>query len=138
MRYRRVSYRYAEVVRAVGPRPLGDLRQLLALRVLADTAWRPPTDVYQAPEGLVVKTELAGVSENDVEVDLYADTLVIRGVRQNDPLPGEARYHSAEIRYGPFHVEVPLPCAVDADRARARYECGFLIVDLPCPRAGGA
>lgn len=138
MRYRRVSYRYAEVVRGVGPRPLGDLLQVLTVRVLADTTWHPPTDVYEAPDGLIVKAELAGVNDDDLEVNLYADTLVVQGVREGERLPGEARFHCAEIRYGPFRVEVPLPCVVDPDGATARFERGFLIVHLPCPRVRGA
>jgi HSP20 family protein len=136
MRYRRVSYRYAEVVRSVGLRPLGDLWQVLALRALADTVWRPPADIYETPDALYVRAELAGVSDDDVEVALYADTLVIEGVRQNEPLPKGSRYHCAEIRYGPFRIEVPLPYPVDADRATAHYERGFLTVQLPLQQAG--
>lgn len=134
MRYRRVSYRYAEVVRGIGPQPLGSLWQLRVWGTMADTSWRPPTDVYETPDGFVAKVELGGLSEDDIEVAIYADTLVVQGVRQSDPLPGEARYHAAEIRYGSFRVEVPLPCPVEADQATARYERGFLTVRFPrCP-----
>lgn len=134
MRYRRVSYRYAEVVRRVVVPTPGALWPSRGWSALADPSWRPPTDVYETPSGLVAKVELAGMSEDDIEVAVYADTLVVQGVRQSDSLPGEARYHAAEIRYGHFRVEVPLPCPVEADRAAARYERGFLTVEFPrCP-----
>lgn len=109
---------------------------LLAVRALADTIWRPPADVFETSEGLFVRAELAGVSDDDVEVALYADTLVIEGVRSLDPLPSGARFHRAEIRYGQFRLEVPLPCPVDADRATARLERGFLTVQLPLHKTG--
>lgn len=138
MRYRRVRYRYAEVVRAIGPRPLGDLWQVQAYLALADTVWRPPADVYETSDSVYVRIELAGVNDDDVQVSLYADTLVVEGQRQYEPLPTGARYHAAEIRYGPFRLEVPLPCPVDADRATARYERGFLVVQLPLQKAGAS
>ena len=43
----------------------------------------------------------------------------------------DARYHGAEIRYGPFRLEVSLPSAIDRDRVTARYEGGFLCASLP-------
>src|SRR5579871_5236468 len=72
--------------------------------------WRPPTDVYETPNRVVVKMELAGVPEEAIDITLYADRLVVSGARHDTP-PGGARdagdspehvsYLEARIHYGP-------------------------------------
>jgi len=57
---------------------------------------------------------------------------VVSGERLDDHKRGEAvYYHEAQIRYGPFRVEVFIPSPVDREAVMARYENGFLWVDLP-------
>jgi len=92
-------------------------------------AWRPPTDVYETDEAVVVRVEIAGLRPEDVMVALHDRWLVISGYR-HDPTPKVA-YHQLEIHYGGFHVEIHLPWALDADAAQAVYRDGFLIVTLP-------
>ncbi len=92
-------------------------------------AWRPPTDVYETDEAVVVRVEIAGLKPEDVMVALHDRWLVISGYR-HDPTPKVA-YHQLEIHYGEFHVEVYLPWALDADGAQAVYRDGFLVVTLP-------
>ncbi|WP_376788883.1 Hsp20/alpha crystallin family protein [Thermoflexus sp.] len=92
-------------------------------------AWRPPTDVYETDEAVVVRVEIAGLRPEDVMVALHDRWLVISGYR-HDPTPKVA-YHQLEIHYGEFHVEVYLPWALDADAAQATYRDGFLMVTLP-------
>ncbi len=80
----------------------------------------------------MVKIELAGMKEEEIEVTLYADALVVSGQRHDDHKhePG-IYYHEAQIRYGPFSVEVFITSPVDREAVTARYENGFLWVDLP-------
>lgn len=91
--------------------------------------WRPPTDVYETDEAIVVRVELAGMKESDFAIELQHRLLVISGGRY-DPSPKMA-YHQMEIRYGEFHVEVYLHWPVDAASIEAVYENGFLHVKLP-------
>ncbi|MCS7251583.1 MAG: Hsp20/alpha crystallin family protein [Anaerolineae bacterium] len=93
------------------------------------SAWRPPTDVYETDEAVVIRVEIAGLRPEDVWVALHGRCLVISGYRQ-DPTPKVA-YHQLEIHYGEFHVEVDLPWVLDADTAQAVYRDGFLNVILP-------
>jgi HSP20 family protein len=99
--------------------------------------WSPNTDIYDTPEGLVVKVELPGVPSNNVQVQLAEGKMVIEGVRR-DPYCGATsagyRFRQMEIEYGPFRRVVPLPYAVDAKSASARVEGGFLEVRLPRAR----
>lgn len=131
MRYRRLSYRYAEIVSELGPGPLGDPWRARLPVTLARTYWRPPVDLYETETALIVKTEVAGMAEEDFDVLLYEDTLVIEGTRPWEQPAEETRFHAVEVRYGPFRVEVPIRVPVDRDRVEARYERGFLVVTLP-------
>ena len=92
-------------------------------------AWRPPTDVYETDEAVVVRAEVAGMQETDFSVALTDRMLVITGVRQ-DPCPKVA-YHQMEVRYGEFRTEVYLHWAVEKEGIEAVYADGFLQVTLP-------
>lgn len=97
--------------------------------------WRPLTDVYETPDALLVKMELAGVAEDAIEITVYADHLVVTGSRpQHDPnqaLGSQVSFHEAQIHYGPFRAEVRLPRAVDGQRVTASLDRGFLLITLP-------
>ena len=91
--------------------------------------WRPPTDVYEIEEALVVRVEIAGMRENDFTVSLEDRLLSVRGSR---PDSAERRaYYQMEIPFGEFVTEVDLPFAVVADEIEATYRDGFLRIVLP-------
>jgi HSP20 family protein len=90
--------------------------------------WRPPTDVYETDEAVVVRVEVAGMKESDFVVSLQGRLLTVAGTR-NDPCPKVA-YHQMEVRYGEFRVEVYLHWAVDPEAITATYVDGFLQVKL--------
>jgi HSP20 family protein len=137
MRYRQLRYRYALIVGGGQPRPLGELRPGERLGVtVAQPRWRPAADVCESPTGIDVTVELAGADQDDLEVLLYEDAVVIQGRRRLPTCQPGGVYHVAEIRQGPFRVEVPLPAAVDAARVDARFEQGLLRVSLPRAGAG--
>jgi HSP20 family protein len=91
--------------------------------------WRPPTDVYETDESVVVKVEIAGLKEGEFEVSLANRVLTIFGSRRESA--AKLSYQQMEIRYGRFLTEVRLPCSVEAQRTEAVYEDGFLRVTLP-------
>jgi HSP20 family protein len=96
------------------------------------TEWRPPTDIHETGSAILVKMELAGMREEDIDVTLYEDALVVCGRRQDDAdHESEMSYHEAQIHYGPFRAEILLPTQVRRDAVEARYENGFLRVTLP-------
>ncbi len=128
MRFRQLSIRYHELV-PEGPRLFGDPWMLVFPVPLARPEWRPPVDYCETAEELAVKVEVAGMSEEDFEIVLYQDVLVIQGDRRWRS--SEGRYHLAEIRHGPFRLELPIPSILDRERVTARYDRGFLRVVLP-------
>ena len=137
LHYRRVTYRYTNTGANLDQlfRRIWELNRQQAWT--QTVRWRPPTDVLETGPGLVVKIELAGVREDDVEITLFDDVLVVAGQRREEYPEGvdcraqECRYHESDVRYGEFRAEVYLPLAVDADRVTARYDDGFLYVTLP-------
>lgn len=94
--------------------------------------WRPPVDIHETPDALLMKVELAGMREDDIEITLYSNALVIAGRRDDDVEHDDTLcYHEAQVRYGPFRAEVLLPAPVRQDAVKATYENGFLRVRLP-------
>ena len=130
MRYRRLTYRYA-TVRSGQAAPFGDLWSTGPLRLLVQTRWRPDADTIETASALEITVDLAGVQEDDFEVQLFDDVIVVEGRRRLPPGPEEAVSHAAAIRRGPFRVAVPLPARVDAERVDAWYDRGLLRITLP-------
>ncbi len=91
--------------------------------------WRPPTDVYEREDEVVVRVEIAGMNESDFAISLEQNALVVRGVR---PDTNERRaYHQMEINFGEFFTAVEIQMAIDTEHVQAEYQNGFLRVILP-------
>lgn len=131
MRYRRLSYRYTMVVRPGQILPSGDIWQSDRLRLLVQPRWRPDADTYETATTVEIMVDLAGVEEDELEVQLFEDVLVVEGRRQLPSCQEGAVYHAAGIRQGPFRVELPLPAPVDPERVEAHYDRGLLRITLP-------
>lgn len=105
--------------------------------VIAFPRWRPRADVTETAGSIVITVELAGVDPDEIDAALYEDALVVSGRRQ-PPGPGPGGvYHAAEIKYGPFRLEVGLPASVTYELRDARYDRGLLRLTLAKADAGG-
>jgi HSP20 family protein len=91
--------------------------------------WRPPTDVFETDDAVIVRVEIAGMREADFNVMLHEQLLIVTGVR-TDPSPKVA-YHQLEVRYGEFRTEVYLHWTVEQGGIAATDQDGFLVVTLP-------
>jgi HSP20 family protein len=91
--------------------------------------WRPPTDVYETDEAYVVRVEIAGMQNAELNISLEGRMMAIHGLRQ---VQGErAAYHRMEVRFGEFLSLVELPGDGDVERVNAAYDDGFLVVTIP-------
>jgi HSP20 family protein len=92
----------------------------------------PAVDVaYTAdPPRAIVTAELAGVAPEDLGLEIQGRTLILSGRRNPVTVEGDV-YQQVEIERGPFRRSVELGAEVQADQAKARYEDGMLIVELP-------
>lgn len=98
---------------------------------LQDQRWRPPVEVYETEEALVVSAEIAGIDERTLNVVVEDGMLSIRGERHDDRGSERRTYRETGIAYGPFGVDIYVPFAVDTDQAEASYQSGFLRIQLP-------
>jgi HSP20 family protein len=94
--------------------------------------WRPPTDVYETEESIVVRVEIAGMRDEDFTIELDGRLLSVRGVRPDSP--ARRAFHQMEIRFGEFSIELEMPAAVAAEKVGAVYNNGFLMLTLPKAR----
>lgn len=131
MRYRRVTYRSATLRIAAHSWPFGAALEHETLRLLVQARWRPAADVAETARSIEVTVDLAGVDEDDFEVQLFDNGLVVEGRRHLPSCSEDAVYHAAGIPQGLFRLELPLPARIDAERVEARYERGLLHVTLP-------
>lgn len=95
--------------------------------------WRPNADVFETATAFVVKVELPGMRDAEIEVLLDERSLRIRGRRTEERDARLQYYHQMGINYGPFEVEVFLARPVEHDQVSAEYDDGFLFVELPKP-----
>jgi HSP20 family protein len=95
-------------------------------------AWRPPTDIFETEEVIVVRVEVAGMQEDDFSIQLEGRVLTVRGVRVDT---AERRaYRQMEIPFGEFSLEVELTAQIYTDQVEATYRDGFLRIHLPKAR----
>jgi len=92
----------------------------------------PNVDVYYCgdPQRAVVKVDLAGVSLDEVGIEVGTRQLAVVGERQVQEMEGRV-YQQVEIPSGPFRRVVELQVDVDPERASATYEDGVLRIELP-------
>ena len=104
----------------------------LSLPALASqSGWAPNTDVYETPDSLVVKMEIAGISKDDLEITLNDRMLLVRGHRKDPCRQRRCSFRQMEIDYGHFERHIVIPRSVDGRRGRAQFDNGFLQIELP-------
>jgi HSP20 family protein len=114
----------------------GDVFERTGLR---GRGFSPSVDVYYAddPPRAVVKADLAGVEIDAVALEIRGRQLLIAGERRGEQAEGRL-YQQIEIEHGPFRRTVELGADVVADRAKASYQDGILVVEVPLARVDQA
>ncbi len=93
--------------------------------------WRPPIEVYETDDALVVTAEIGGLREEQIQVVVDENVMTIRGERSPEACEDRRTVHTMGILYGPFAADVYLPFAVDHEAITATYSDGMLQVRLP-------
>lgn len=94
------------------------------------TEGRLAIDVHESEKEIIVRSPIAGVRPEDVEVSVHGDMLTIRGRRHED-VELSTRPLVRECHWGAFSRSVILPAEVDAERIGATLKDGVLAVRLP-------
>ncbi len=110
-------------------------RRPLAVRgsdeeVLSGT-WMPAVDIRETRDALELTAELPGVDPKDVDVTVENGVLTIHGERKFEKEEEGQTYHRVERVYGTFERSFTLPNSVDADKIKATYKNGLLILTVP-------
>jgi HSP20 family protein len=98
--------------------------------MLAERCWRPPMDMVETPQDIVILAEIGGVDKNDLEVEISSKAVRIHGKRAAPAANPEVTYRLAEIQYGRFERILFLPSPIDPDQVRAASKNGFLEIRL--------
>jgi HSP20 family protein len=91
----------------------------------------PPVDVYEDEDKVVLKLEIPGIQDQDLDIRMENNTLTVRGERKFDKEEKEENFHRIERRYGSFYRAFSLPSTVDGENVQARYDAGVLRIELP-------
>jgi len=91
----------------------------------------PPLDLYEEENEVVVKTELPGMTKDDIQISFADNVLTIRGEKKKEEEDKGKDYYRAERVYGAFVRSVTLPAEIIAEKARAVFKDGVLEIRLP-------
>ena len=81
----------------------------------------------------MVRTDLPGMSKDDIKVEISDDLLTIQGERKVDKKDEREAYLYCECSYGSFCRAIPLPEGAEASQATADFHNGVLEVTVPAP-----
>ena len=88
-------------------------------------------DVYNTPTEIIIKTMVAGVRPDDLDVSITRDSITIRGKRSEDRTVSSDEYLHRELYWGSFARTIALPEEIDVDGAEAVEKYGMLVLNLP-------
>jgi HSP20 family protein len=97
---------------------------------LTTASFIPAVDVYEDEKKVVLKLEVPGIEEKDLDVSVENHTLTVKGERKFEKEETEENFNRIERRYGSFYRAFTLPSTVDTENVAASYNAGVLKLEL--------
>ena len=97
---------------------------------VATAAFVPPVDIYEDAHKIVLKLEVPGMKESDLDIQLENNLLTVKGERKFESEEKEENFHRIERRYGSFYRSFTIPTTVDPESVKASYDAGVLSINL--------
>jgi HSP20 family protein len=97
---------------------------------LTTASFVPAVDIYEDDQKVVLKLEVPGIEEKDLDVSVENNTLTVKGERKFEKEEKEENFHRIERRYGSFYRAFTLPTTVDTESVAANYSAGVLKLEL--------
>ncbi len=97
----------------------------------SNAGFTPAVDVYEDADKLVLKLEIPGVKQEDLDIRLENQTLVIKGERKFEQTEKAENFHRIERRFGSFVRSFTLPQTVSTEGVTASSDAGVLTISLP-------
>src|SRR5262245_47663145 len=94
-------------------------------------SWRPAVDILEKGGNLVLRAEVPGMNQKDIELKLEGNVLTLKGERKLAEQDDSKPYHRLETSYGAFSRSFTLPETVDRDNIKAEYRDGILTITIP-------
>ncbi len=88
-------------------------------------------DVYQTKDNIVIKSTIAGVKPEDIDISINNDMITIRGTRHQEQTIDKEDFFYQECYWGNFSRSIILPVEVKTEEISAELENGVLIITLP-------
>ena len=98
---------------------------------LTTSQFAPPVDVYEDEHNVVLKVEVPGIDEKDIDVRVENNVLTVHGERKVEKEEKEENFRRVERQYGSFTRTFTVPSTVDAESIQADYDKGILKIVLP-------
>src|SRR5689334_6395958 len=95
--------------------------------------WIPPMDLRETQDHLVLRGDLPGLTEDDIDIEIKDNVLTVSGERKADKEERGEGYYRVERAFGSFSRSLTLPQGVDADQVEANFDKGVLEVRIPKP-----
>lgn len=96
-----------------------------------DREWAPAVDMIDHADEIILRADVPGLDEKDLEVTVHDGTVTIRGERKEEKEEKKEDYYCSERSYGAFARTLSLPTSVEADKVKATFKKGVLEVHLP-------
>ena len=93
--------------------------------------WTPSVDIMEKDGNLVLRAELPGLTEKEIELKIEGNILTLKGERKMESEDEKGTYHRVESCYGSFTRSFRLPETVDSEKINAEYKNGILKVTIP-------
>ena len=98
--------------------------------LVSEHLWYPAADVYQTPDGWVVKVELAGVLPDEINIEMHGNELYIAGCRRDRSCMSGVSYQQMEITYSNFEKTLRFPSPIEGAKIAHEFENGLLIISI--------
>jgi HSP20 family protein len=95
--------------------------------------WVPAMDLVEAGDHFVLKADLPGLSEDDVQIEVQDGVLTLSGERRSEHERTERGWHRVERSFGRFSRSLTLPEGVNAEAIAASFDKGVLEIRIPKP-----
>ena len=99
----------------------------------ASRRWIPAMDLVETGDHFVLKADLPGISENDVNIEVENNVLTVSGERKTEHEEKHEGYYRLERATGAFARSLTLPEGIDAEAVSATFDNGVLEVRIPKP-----
>ena len=93
--------------------------------------WAPPVDIMETKDKTILRAELPGFDEHQIQIRFEDGVLSLEGERKFEKNDGDENYHRVERSYGKFVRSFTIPSNVDNEHISAAFDNGILTVELP-------